>query len=474
MRATSPPRPFAGHRVRATRRRLALSQAEMSRRLSISVSYLSQIENGDRPMTAAVILAFAAAFPLEWADAIPDDEAAMLVGAVAAGADPTIADEAIPEDLLRRAARQQPLLARRLTAIHAAYRRSQDQLAALDDTIDRGAGEAAPMPWEEVRDWFHNAGNYVDPLDRRAEALHAALDPEEPIAAAIERRLAAVHGIGLDHDAPIAPDVPLSAFDPIRRRLSIDRSLPPESVAFFLAHQLARVEMGEAIAQVADAARFAAPESRQLLAIGLANYAAGALLMPYAAYRQAARETRHDIDRLRRRFGVSFEQACHRLSTLQRPGLQGIPFFFCRVDMAGNITKRHSATRLQFARFGGACPLWIVHEAVAIPDRILVQLAELPEGSRYVSMAKGLVKATGSYLRPARRYAVALGCEIGHAGDFIYADQLELRGTGSATPIGISCRICPRTRCEQRAFPPAGRMIEVDPDRRLVVPYTFG
>jgi predicted transcriptional regulator len=209
------------------------------------------------------------------------------------------------------------------------------------------------------------------------------------------------------------------------------------------------------------------------LSVGLANYAAGALLMPYTRFRAAALDSRHDIDRLRQQFGVSFEQACHRLSTLQRPHEQGLPFFFCRVDMAGNITKRHSATRLQFARYGGACPLWIVHEAVAIPDRILVQLAELPEGIRLVSMAKGLVKATASYLRPPRRYAVALGCEITHAADFIYADHLDLHGDTAATPIGISCRICPRQVCEQRAFPPAGRMIEVDPDRRFTVPYSF-
>src|SRR3546814_14434776 len=88
--------------------------------------------------------------------------------------------------------------------------------------------------------------------------------------------------------------------------------------------------------------------------------------MPYAPFRASARAVRHDIDRLRLDYGVSFEQACHRLSTLQRPGARGIPMFFCRVDMAGNITKRHSATRRQFARFGGACPLWIVPEAAAI------------------------------------------------------------------------------------------------------------
>ena len=182
-----------------------------------------------------------------------------------------------------------------------------------------------------------------------------------------------------------------------------------------------------------------------------------------------ARALRHDIDRLSRRFGVSFEQACHRLSTLQRPGAEGVPFYFCRVDMAGNITKRHSATRLQFARFGGACPLWHVHEAAANPDRIMVQHAETPDGVRYVSMAKGLVKGSGRFDRMARRYAVVLGCEATHAAEFVYADAIDR--TGVPDPIGISCRLCPRAACDQRAFPPSDRAIAVEPDVRRVVPY---
>jgi predicted transcriptional regulator len=225
---------------------------------------------------------------------------------------------------------------------------------------------------------------------------------------------------------------------------------------------------------VVEGAHLRTAAARQLLFVGLSNYAAGALLMPYEAFRAAARAARHDIDRLAQAFGTSFEQTCHRLSTLQREGARGVPFFFCRVDMAGNITKRHSATRLQFARFGGACPLWIVHEAVAIPDRILVQLAETPDGVRYVSMAKGLVKPSGSFTRAPRRYAVALGCETAHAGEFIYADGLDLRTGSAATPIGVSCRICPRDDCDQRAFPPSDRPIAVDPDRRGVVPYRIG
>ncbi|MFW2830209.1 helix-turn-helix domain-containing protein [Sphingomonas sp. ID0503] len=462
---------FAGNRIRDMRKRLGVAQATMAERLGISVSYLSQIENDDRPVTPQVLIELARAFPLEWADVDPDDDNALLIDAVEAAIDPTVPSDALAEEAVRRSLRQQPLLARRMVALHAAYRRSQEQLRAVDDRIDSGSIEAGRLPWEEVRDWFHAEGNYIDAIDRRAEMLADALGLGETPAAGLRARLEEAHGVTIE--AGRGEGKELRSYDPDLRRLTIDRSLPPESVAFLLAHELMRLEAAETIDRIARDARFLSDASTRILRVGLANYAAGALLMPYASFRQAARETRHDIDQLRQRFGVSFEQACHRLSTLQRPGQQGVPFFFCRIDMAGNITKRHSATRLQFARFGGACPLWIVHEAVAIPDRILVQLAETPDGTRYVSMAKGLVKQTGSYLRPARRYAVALGCEVGHAADFVYGDHLDLHGSHSATPIGTSCRICPREDCDQRAFPPTGRVLEVDPDRRSVVPYGF-
>ena len=325
------------------------------------------------------------------------------------------------------------------------------------------------LPWEEVRDWFHNAGNYVDILDRAAESLGDRLRGTHatPAREALELYLRNALSVSLVY----AAEASLRDYDAEMGHLILDGAQPIESQRFQLAHQLSALALKNEISSVVESAGLRTAAARQLLSVGLANYAAGALLMPYARFRAEARTVRHDIDRLRQCFGVSFEQACHRLSTLQRPSARGVPFFFCRVDMAGNITKRHSATRLQFARFGGACPLWIVHEAVAIPDRILVQLAETPDGVRYVSMAKGLVKASGSYDRTPRRYAVALGCEVDHAREFVYADGLDLTSARAATRIGISCRICPRGDCDQRAFPPSDRDILVDPDRRDVVPY---
>jgi XRE family transcriptional regulator, fatty acid utilization regulator len=337
----------------------------------------------------------------------------------------------------------------------------------VDEALASDSSSLSRLPWEEVRDWFHLAGNYVDPIDRAAEALAARLGGVSPASAAIEDHLKQALSISLIYTGATG----LRSFDAEMGHLTIDPGQPAESRRFQLAHQLAALALKDEIAAVVEAAALKSAASRQLLFVGLCNYAAGALLMPYRRFRSEARSVRHDIDRLAQLFGTSFEQTCHRLSTLQRDEAKGVPFFFCRVDMAGNITKRHSATRLQFARFGGACPLWIVHEAVAIPDRILVQLAETPDGVRYVSMAKGLVKPSGRYDRLPRRYAVALGCEAEHASEFVYADGLDLKASSAAARIGISCRICPRGDCDQRAFPPSDRPISVDPDNRGVVPY---
>ena len=459
---------FVGDKLRAIRTARGIKQADMAERLGISVSYLSQLEHDDRPLTPALMERLARDFPLNW-EGLEEDAATRRFAALReAAADPIFANPLSAEQIARLA-EQQPVVADQFIALHAAYRRTGQRLEIVDEALANEQDDGARLPWEQTRDWFHNAGNYVDTLDRAAERLAERMNGNgsSPTTEALEKYLREELTVSLGYGAS---DV-LRDYDVTMGHLVIDQSQPIETRRFQLAHQLAALALKDEIAIVIEHAELKTAAARQLLFIGLCNYTAGALLMPYTTFRQAALDVRHDIDRLRAIFGVSFEQACHRLSTLQRPGTRGIPFFFCRVDMAGNITKRHSATRLQFARFGGACPLWIVHEAVAIPDRILVQLAEMPDGVRYVSMAKGLVKPSGRYDRAPRRYAVALGCEAAYAHDFIYADRMVVDDERSATSIGVSCRLCPRTDCDQRAFPPSDRSIAIDPDRRDVVPY---
>ena len=459
---------FAGERLKALRAERGLNQVAMGDLLGISTSYLSQLEHDDRPLTPALVERLSRAFPLDWREIGVGATETRLAALREASGDPLFGDT-LDAAQLARFAEQQPALADRFVALHEAYRRAGQRLQMVDEALTSESGTPARLPWEEVRDWFHLAGNYVDTIDRAAEELAARLGGLSPGTGAIEDYLKQALSVSLIYSGVAG----LRTYDAEMGHLTIDSGQPAESRRFQLAHQLAALALKDEIAAVVEAASLGSAASRQLLFVGLCNYAAGALLMPYARFRTMARELRHDIDRLSQQFGTSFEQTCHRLSTLQRETSRGVPFFFCRVDMAGNITKRHSATRLQFARFGGACPLWIVHEAVAIPDRILVQLAETPDGVRYVSMAKGLVKPSGSYTRSPRRYAVALGCEAEHASEFVYADGLDLKSPRAATRIGVSCRLCPRPDCDQRAFPPSDRPISVDPDNRGVVPYSL-
>jgi len=450
---------YAGAALRDLRRAAGLTQRAMAQRLTLSVSYLSQIESDERPLTGAVLAALARHFPAALAQIEGEVPARRLAALAQALADPAVTP--MSPDEVARLAEQNPDLADRLIALHAAKRAADARAALAEEAMTAGAG--ARLPWEAVRDWFHEAGNYIDPLDRVAEALAG----EQGGAGDVEWVEAALRAQGIAIATDQHDDAALARYD--GARLTLAAALPAESRRFLIAHRLAALVFAAPIDAIVAAAPLAQEEARRLLATGLANYAAGALLMPYRAFRAEARRVRHDIDRLARRFATSFEQTCHRLSTLQRPSEEGIPFYFCRVDMAGNITKRHSATPLQFARFGGACPLWHVHEAAAIPDRILVQLAETPDGARYVSLAKGLVKPSGQFARSPRRYAVLLGCEARHAADFVYADAVDRRG--AATPIGISCRLCPRVDCDQRAFPPTDRAIAIDPAERRAVPY---
>ncbi|HHY02247.1 MAG TPA: DUF2083 domain-containing protein, partial [Paracoccus sp.] len=242
---------------------------------------------------------------------------------------------------------------------------------------------------------------------------------------------------------------------------------------FQLFNLVARETRADLLEATLDLARFRSEAARDIARLGLANYFAGAALLPYRAFLAAARAERHDLERLSHLFGASLEQVAHRLSTLQRSGERGIPFFFVRVDQAGTITKRHSATRLQFARFGGACPLWNVHRAFETPGRFLRQLAQTPDGVRYLCLSREVAKPGGAFRAPVRRFAICLGCEITHARALIYADDMDVSNPAGYEQIGVSCRICPRQDCHQRSVPPIDREVTIPGDRRSPLPYAI-
>jgi predicted transcriptional regulator len=356
-----------------------------------------------------------------------------------------------------------PSVARALLALHHAYGQATERLASLDEALGREDGGFRPSAWDEVRDFFHYCDNYIDAIDRAAEAFAEGPGSLEDKAV---RHLAR---LGLQVMSDNGRD--LRVLDRKRKILFLNGSAAAPTRRFQLLHQVALLNHAELINATLDLARFRSPEARGIAQIGLANYFAGAAMMPYRAFLAAAQEVRHDLEILADRFGASLEQVAHRLSTLQRPGAKGVPFFFVRVDQAGTITKRHSATRLQFARYGGACPLWNVHQAFETPGRFLRQLAETPDGVRYFCLARDVSKPGGSFRAPVRRYAIGLGCETRHARAIVYADDLDLDNPRAYEPIGISCRICARPDCHQRSVPPLAAALRLDPDRRGLLPY---
>ena len=455
---------YAGAKLRELRGRLALTQRSFADKLGVSLPYLNQMENNHRPVSATVVLGLAQEFGLDVTELNAGEGERLVSDMREALADPVFAKAAPPIADLRLAASNAPALARAFLDLHRAYRQSHERLASLDEALGRKDTALRASPWEEVRDFFHYCDNYVDAIDRAAEHFAAQATPgKDPLlhaTEALEKR-----GLSVDY----SPTGPLRAYNPTTRSLYLAARAAAPTQRFQLLYQVALQTQNELLEATLDLARFQTPEARDIAKIGLANYFAGAALMPYRAFLAAAEDTRHDLERLSDLFGASIEQIAHRLSTLQRPGQKGVPFFFVRVDQAGTITKRHSATRLQFARFGGACPLWNVHRAFETPGHFLRQLAETPDGVRYLCLARDVSKPGGAFAAPVRRYAIGLGCEITHAAKLVYSDGLDLKGRFE--PIGISCRICERKDCHQRSVPPLERRLRVDPDRRGLLPY---
>lgn len=260
---------------------------------------------------------------------------------------------------------------------------------------------------------------------------------------------------------------------PSRRRLEVPASLSDAQQAFQIATQLALMAHRDAVEDEVREGGFSDAATQALARQGLAHYFAGAVLLPYGEFLAATQGCRYDIELLQQRFHVGFETVCHRLSTLQRPGARGVPFYFVRLDQAGNISKRQSATAFHFARHGGACPLWHVHEAFAQPERILTQVAEMPDGTRFFGIARTTGRGGGGYRSRRKLFAIGLGCEISQARELVYADGIELGHPRDVVPIGPGCRVCPRTDCVQRAFPPAGKALVADSDAESLVSYRF-
>ncbi|MFA7441637.1 MAG: short-chain fatty acyl-CoA regulator family protein [Sphingomonadaceae bacterium] len=453
---------YMGPRLRRLRRELGLTQADMASDLEISPSYVALLERNQRPLTAEMLLRLARTYRLDMAEFAGDGGAEDAARLQAVLRDPMFADIDLPKLQNDDVATNYPGITEAFLRLYTAYR--EEQLALADRGAENGL---APDAVAEVRRFLNARRNSFPALDDAAEALAATVSEAGGVAA----YLAARHGLKVRRLPPDVMFGSIRRLDRHRRELLLDESLDAATHHFQLALQLVWLELRARFEPSLHGGSFSTDNGERLAQGALANYAAAALVMPYTSFAKAV-ETRHyDVELLARQFGTSFEQTAHRLTTLQKPGQERVPFFFIRVDAAGNVSKRFDGAGFPFARHGGGCPLWSLHHVFRTPRQIVTQWLELPDGQRFFSIARTVTSGGGAWGKLKVERAVALGCAAEHAGRLIYTQNGG--SPDPPTPIGVTCVLCHRIACPARATPPIGRQILSDANRRANTPFGF-
>jgi predicted transcriptional regulator/DNA-binding XRE family transcriptional regulator len=458
-------KPIIGQTLRRLRLEQSLTQQGLAQKLGISTSYLNLIEHDQRGITATLLFKVAKILDVDLETLSGNQERDFEVGLKEVFADPLLGIEPVPEQEIHTIAGAAPNAVRAILALHRAWAGARED----SDGITLPSGRRIMLPNEEVRDYFHEHANHFPALEEAAEQISSTLQSATlGTNHALAERLRQAHGLVVSvRPLPSA----LRIYDPTARLLTLSESLPRESRGFQMAFQVALLETREAVEALVKTAAPSSRDAAELLRIGLLNYVAGAILMPYAATLATAQEVRYDVDSIAAHFGVSYEQACHRLSSLQRTGARGVPFFFLRVDPAGNVSKRFSAAGFPFMRLGGTCPRWIVHSAFATPGTTRVQVAQLPDGQTFLCFARAITGRPAHWGEPAPVHVVAMGCDIEQRENLVYADGIDI--AKAAVGIGLSCRLCDRPDCRSRAFPPLAHRLTVDPQTTSASPYKF-
>ena len=455
---------YLGPRLRRLRRDLGLTQQAMADDLEISASYVALLERNQRPLTAELLLRLARTYQLDVSDLAGEDAEGYARRLTDVLRDPLFADIDLPGIEISDVATSFPGVTEAILRLHSAYLREQ---MALASHRDGGADDAATDPVGQARRFVAANRNYFPTLDARAEELSAEIAQAGGAVPWLGKQGVRVRYV----PAEVLVDA-IRRFDRHNQQLLLADTLPIPRRNFQTALHIAYTYMREEIAALIRHESFASKTEEVLVRRALAGYAAAAIRMPYERFVQAARQRHYDVEGLANFFGASFEQVAHRLTTLHRPGSEGVPFFFIKVDAAGNVSKRLDGAGFPFAAHGGGCPLWNLHATFRTPGEVRTQWLDLPDGQRFFTVARTVTTGGDTFDQPALYHAVALACSAEHAPQMVYAKGSDPRAA-EATPIGVACRICPRAACTARAAPPIGREIMADEQRRSPAPYAF-
>lgn len=457
---------FVGPRLRQLRREHGHTQADMAQRLGVSPAYINLIEHNQRTLSVRILVGLLQEYGVDWHDLIGQGDDKSLNDLRVAAQDPVFGGAAVDLRELRDAMDNAPAMTERFLKLYGEYRMLLENMMRLGH--ERMPVELISSSAETVvHDFFRSNLNHFPELEAAAERLGQDKgDAADNAYAWLKERLLSRHGISTRVEQIDTLGEVLRIHDADTSTIVLSEALDHINRTFQLAHILGFVECGG----ILDTISQRVPDTREMVVnrckVELANYFAAAILMPYDVFLDTAQQSQYDIDRLAARFGVSFEQVCHRLTTLQREGRRGIPFFFLRVDKAGNVTKRFNATTFQIAEYGGSCPVWNIHTAFRTPGVILPQFVELPDGERFFTLSRTTERPSFSRDTQDRRLVLSLGCSIEHVEKITYALPFPGGDKVNFSQIGINCHLCSREACSQRAHQPILTELKIDPSRR--------
>lgn len=455
-----------GPRLRRLRRQHKQTQAEMARLLGISTAYVNLLENNQRSLSVSLLMTLADVYNVDWRDLTKDEAAHRLADLRNALKDPLFGSDLPDLQEMRAALDHAPRFVEKFLQLYEGHRTLLDRVMQMgrerkpEDLIVRS-------PEAIIHDFFRDHSNHFEALERPAEKFRNANPCEaDDVYGVLKDRLRRKHGIRV-RVAPVEEmQQGLRVYRAEEKLILLSEALDHQNKTFQLAHVMCLVELPSVLNQLTAGIAIGTEVGIARCHVELANYFAAAVLMPYQAFFEAAERTQYDVDRLAAAFGVSFEQVCHRLTTLQREGARGVPFFFLRVDKAGNVTKRFNSTTFKLAEHGGACPVWNIHTAFRTPGVVIPQFVELPDGERFFTISRTTNRPVFSRHTGDHRLAIALGCELQHAKRLGYAAAFNLEDEKLFSPIGINCHLCPRQACSQRAHQPLYMELPIDTSRR--------
>ena len=508
--------PRLGGKIRRLRQQRGLTQAQLAARLLISPSYLNLIEHNRRPLTVPLLFKLGDTLDVDLQSLSETEEAELLSRLEEVFADRMFEDAPPEPEELNELVALSPGIGQSVLRLYRAYRDARDDVLQLgerlsEDTFLDATSHRLRTLLTSIRSFSEILHDNADlAAEQRQQFLGIVVDESQTLARSVEELLSFLSGDGWHRDtdeqppedvvaafiatrrnhfpeledaaeamvaaardagadltdwlsgelrdregvevAP-APDAAVPAFDAEGQTLFLSPFLRRSDRLFLLARRLAHARYDNLLDECLAESTLAADAARALARRTLAKYVAGAILMPYATFHEAAETLRYDVDLLSDRFDVSFEQVCHRLTTLGRPGAQGVPFHLVRVDVAGNVSQRYAGSGIRMPRYGGLCPLWNVHSALTTPNRVNVQLGEMPDGSAYICVARAETRRPPGRNAPSLHTSVGIGADISHADQIVYADGLDLQDRRARVPLGTTCRICSREDCAHRVRP---------------------